>query len=132
MDSKFFELTTNSSDIQMNMDGNDTFTLCVKNMLIHDILRSNFSLEELESYLNKLGKLKGDPIDVFNVTKDFSITTNPREIRMYIYPSGKFYISMPRKDRWSVLKDKLSAQEIAGYLIERTRSMQAANFFNET
>lgn len=130
MDSKYFELTTNSTNIQMTMDGKDTFILHVKDMLINDILNSNFSLEELASYLNKLGKLKGEPINTFNVTKDFSVITNPREVRVYIYPSGKFSISMPRKDRWEVLRNKLSPQEIAGYLIERTRSMQAANFFN--
>ncbi len=127
---KPFELTTNSSNIQMLILPLDEFVLSINNMLISDILASNFSLEELSDYLKKQGKLRNPPVDIFSIKRNFSIKANSSEIRTYIYPSGKFSITMPNTNRWKVLRDNLAIEEIAGYINERIISLRAAAFFN--
>ena len=130
MTDKPFELTTNASNIKMFILPPDEFVLSIDNMLISDILASNFSLEELSDYLKKQNKADNLSVDIFNVTRNFSIKTSSREIRTYTYPSGKFYITIPRIDRWDVLRNNVSIKEIAGYINERIISLQAAAFFN--
>ena len=125
-----FELTTNSSDIKMFILPPDEFMLYIDNMLISDILKSNFSLEELSDYLKKQNKVGNLSVDIFNVTINFHIKASSREIRTYVYPSGKFYITIPTTDRWIVLRNNVSIEQIAGYVNERIISLQAAAFFN--
>ena len=126
---KPFELTTNASNIKMFILPPDEFVLSIDNMLISNILASNFSLEELSDYLKKQNKV-GNPVCIFNVTRNFCIKTSSSEIRTYTYPSGKFYITIPRINRWDVLRNNVSIEEIAGYINERIISLQAAAFFN--
>ena len=129
MTDKPFELETNSSNIQTYTLPSNIFVLSIESMSLYDLLCSNFSLEELGNYLKKQGKLNNPPVDIFNVKRNFSVRTSSREIRIYIYPSGKFSITSPNIDRWKVLRDNITIEEIAGYVKERTTSLQAAAFF---
>lgn len=126
---KSFKLITNAPNIKSYIS-KDLFTLSIENMPIYDLLESNFSLEELYTYLKKYDKLEDIPVDIYNKKRNFKISVDSSGIKTYIYPSGKFSITIPEANRWTILRNYLSPEEIAGHINERTTSLQAAVFFN--
>jgi len=126
MSFKGFKLTTNSDNITIHLLPNTELTLIIRDMYKKDILVSNFSLEELSEYLKK----QQSAINYQLKQETFNITTSAREVEMNIDFSGKVHFSIPRLNKWDLLKARFSPEEIAAYLQDRLCAMQRNNFFN--
>jgi len=130
MSFKGFKLTTNSDNITVHLMPNTELTLVIRDMYKKDILVSNFSLEELSEYLKKQRSTKQSDITYQLKQETFIITTSARELEMNIAFSGKTHFSIPRLNKWDILKERFSPEEIAAYLQDRLCAMQMNNFFN--